>query len=97
MVIGDPPHGDRERLAGDNVVPLIGSVSKKVEFFDLLSPLLEEGAARSSAEGSTLEGTVRISALLEENARLRTLAAELSNLLGDLPAQEWSAALRRDK
>ena len=31
--------------------------------------------------------------LLEENARLRALAVELSNLLGDLPNVEWGAAL----
>ncbi|WP_212496016.1 hypothetical protein [Bradyrhizobium japonicum] len=31
--------------------------------------------------------------LLEENARLRALAVELSNLLGDLPSGEWDAAL----
>ena len=31
--------------------------------------------------------------LLEENARLRALAVELSNLLGNLPDGEWRAAL----
>ena len=31
--------------------------------------------------------------LLEENARLRALAIELSNLLGNLPDGEWGAAL----
>jgi hypothetical protein len=31
--------------------------------------------------------------LLEENARLRALAVELSNLLGNLPNAEWGAAL----
>ncbi|UQD99181.1 hypothetical protein [Bradyrhizobium japonicum] len=34
--------------------------------------------------------------LLEENARLRALAVELSNLLGDLPSGEWGAALSPD-
>ncbi len=84
MGVGDPPHGDRE-----HILPLIESVLEKVEFLDLL---LE--ATRSPEEGSTVEGTERLAALLEENARLRALAAELSNLLGDLPAQEWSAAFR---
>ncbi len=89
MGVGDPPHGDRE-----HILPLIESVLEKVEFLDLLLPLLEEEATRSPEEGSTVEGTERLAALLEENARLRALAAELSNLLGDLPAQEWSAAFR---
>jgi len=31
--------------------------------------------------------------LLEENARLRALNVELSNLLGDLPDIAWGAAL----
>lgn len=31
--------------------------------------------------------------LLEENARLRALAVELSNLLGNLPDGEWRTAL----
>ena len=31
--------------------------------------------------------------LLEENAQLRALAVELSNLLGNLPNEEWRAAL----
>ena len=30
--------------------------------------------------------------LLEENARLRALTVELSNLLGNLPDREWGAA-----
>jgi hypothetical protein len=31
--------------------------------------------------------------LLEENARLRKIAVKLSNLLGDLPAQDWEDAV----
>jgi hypothetical protein len=39
----------------------------------------------SSSNGDVLS-------LLEENARLRALAVNLSNLLGDLPVREWEDA-----
>ena len=55
------------------------------ELFACLSRLLEEpviasgaGARRQGADGDIL-------LLLEANARLRALAIELSNLVGDLP------------
>jgi hypothetical protein len=62
------------------------------DFFDVLSPLLQEDAAfpnESSAQGDH----DMVSLLLEENARLRALAIQLSNLLGDLPVREWEHAM----
>jgi hypothetical protein len=53
----------------------------------LLSPqLLEEFDDDESPSDEVLR-------LLEENARLRALAVELSNLLGNLSGREWNAAL----
>jgi hypothetical protein len=55
--------------------------------FKLLSPqLLEEFDDDESPSDEVLR-------LLEENARLRALAVELSNLLGNLSGREWNAAL----
>ncbi|MGV7212705.1 hypothetical protein [Bradyrhizobium sp. UFLA05-112] len=55
--------------------------------FGLLSPqLLEEFDDDESPSDEVLR-------LLEENARLRALAVELSNLLGNLPNRDWDAAL----
>ena len=54
---------------------------------ELLSPhLLEEFDEDESPSNEVMR-------LLEENARLRALAVELSNLLGNLPNGEWGAAL----
>ncbi|GLR85699.1 hypothetical protein [Bradyrhizobium iriomotense] len=53
----------------------------------LLSPqLLEEFDDDESPSDEVLR-------LLEENARLRALAVELSRLLGNLSGREWDAAL----
>ena len=55
--------------------------------FGRLSPqLLEEFDDDESPSDEVLR-------LLEENARLRSLAVELSNLLGNLPDGDWRAAL----
>jgi hypothetical protein len=55
------------------------------EFFDFLSPLLKEPAAVSDV-GPRRHGTDNeVLLLLEANARLRALAVQLSNLVGDLP------------
>ncbi len=55
------------------------------ELFELLSLLLEEPATVSD-EGARRQGTDNdILLLLEANARLRALAVQLSNLVGDLP------------
>jgi hypothetical protein len=55
--------------------------------FKLLSPqLLEEFDDDESPSDEVLR-------LLEENARLRALAVELSNLLGNLSGREWNTAL----
>jgi hypothetical protein len=55
------------------------------ELFDCLSRLLEEPV--TVPDGGVLsQGTDNdILALMEANARLRALAIELSNLVGDLP------------
>jgi hypothetical protein len=54
------------------------------EFFDLLSPLLEEPATVSD-DGVPRQGINNdVLLLLEANAQLRALAVQLSNLVGDL-------------
>jgi len=54
---------------------------------ELLSPqLMQEFDDDESPSNEVLQ-------LLEENARLRALNVELSNLLGDLPDIAWGAAL----
>jgi len=54
------------------------------EFFDILSGPLEEPAG--VADGAVRQGSDDDVMLLREaNARLRALAIELSNLVGDLP------------
>ncbi len=55
------------------------------EFVETLSPLLGEAATFPEDE-SPPHNVLR---LREENARLRALAVELSNLVGDLPEREW--------
>jgi len=52
------------------------------EFFNALSPLLEEALPD---EGAPRQGIRNVLSLREENARLRALAIKLSNLVGDLP------------
>ncbi|XIA63969.1 hypothetical protein ACFIOY_34145 [Bradyrhizobium sp. TZ2] len=78
----------------DNVVPLrqdntslqAGQLPHRGdEFFAVLSPLLEEAAGLRRDESPHQE-TNDFLLLLEENARLRKLAIQLSNLLGDIPA-----------
>jgi hypothetical protein len=56
------------------------------ESFDFLSPLLEEPATVSD-DVAPRQGTDHdiLLLLLEANARLRALAVQLSNLVGDLP------------
>ena len=55
------------------------------ELFDCLSRLLEEPVVASD-DGTRRQGTDNdILLLLEANARLRALAIQLSNLVGDLP------------
>jgi len=63
------------------------------EFFDVLSPLLEEAATSKDAEPPR-RGFPNVLSLSKENARLRALAVGLSNLLGDLPVREWKDAAR---
>jgi hypothetical protein len=94
MGIGHPPHNKQDRLgvllrAADNVVPLR---RRDDEFFDALSPLLEEAATFPDDE-SPRQGIHNVLPVREENARLRALAVKLSNLLGDLPVREWEDAV----
>jgi len=90
MGIGPPPRKKQDRPAADSVVSLRHPDD---EFFDVLSPLLEETVPLENNESPRRE------LLSKENARLRALAVGLSNLLGDLPAREWDDAARshRDK
>jgi len=94
MGIGPPPHNKQDRLsallrAADNVVSFR---HRGDEFFDLLSPLLEEAASFPDDE-SPRQGIHNVLSLREENARLRALAVNLSNLVGDLPVREWEDAV----
>ena len=84
MGIEHPPHNKKDR-PGDNVASLRHPGD---EFFDLLSPLLEEAATFKDNE------TPRQESLSKENARLRALAVALSNLLGNLPVRAWEDAAR---
>ncbi len=86
MGIGHPPRDKKDRRLGDNVVSLRHPAND--EFFDLLSPLLEEAETFKDNESPRWES------LSKENARLRALAVELSNLLGNLPIREWEDAAR---
>ena len=94
MSIGRPPHNKQHRLtvllrAADNVVSLR---HRGDEFFDALSPLLEE-AANLPDDELPRQAIHNVLSLREENARLRTLAVKLSNLVGDLPVREWQDAV----
>ena len=86
MGIGPPPRKKQDRLGVDNVVSL-----PRDEFFDVLSPLLEE-AATAKDDDSPRQGLHNVVSLSKENARLRALAVGLSNLLGDLPVRAWEDA-----
>jgi len=57
------------------------------EFFAALSPPVEE-AARLQGDPSPRQEARDLVRLLAENARLRKLAVQLSNLLGDLPQRD---------
>jgi hypothetical protein len=55
------------------------------EFVDVLLPRLEE-VVTLLGDGALRQGTDSdLTSLREANARLRTLAIQLSNLVGDLP------------
>ncbi len=91
MGIGRPLRNRKGRRRGDkNVVPLRHPDD---DFFDTLSPLLEE-AAIGKSDQSPRQGPPNIVSLTKENARLRALAVGLSNLLGDLPVRQWEDAAR---
>ena len=63
------------------------------EFFDLLSSLLEEPATASDDKVPRCGTDSEVLALIQANARLRALAIELSNLVGDLsPSQSRAGA-----
>jgi hypothetical protein len=92
--MGIGPHNKQDTLLrrADNVLPLreenalvqgVESPHQGDEFFDVLAPALEEVAGLQGDESPHQE-TNDLLLLLEENARLRKLAVQLSNLLGDL-------------
>ena len=91
MGIGDPPRSRKDRRPGDNVVSLRPPDD---EYFDLLSPLLEEAASSKTAATFRDRESPRRESLSKENTRLRSLAVGLSNLLGNLPVREWEDAGR---
>jgi hypothetical protein len=66
------------------------------EFFDALRPALEEAAGLQGDESPRRE-TNDLLLLLEENARLRKLAVQLSNLVGDLPPFSFPATPTGDE
>ena len=90
-------NGYRGAGHADNVVPLRQDnvfqgrqpPQRSDEFFAVLTPLLEE-AAGLRRDRSPHQETSDFLVLLEENARLRKLAVQLSNLLGDLPGPSAS-------
>jgi hypothetical protein len=88
MGIGHPR--DKKDRRSNNVVSLRHPDN---DFFDMLSPLLEEPAT-AQGEASSPPGRASILSLSRENARLRALAVGLSNLLGDLPVRAWEDAAR---
>ena len=90
MGIGHPPRKKQDRPGVDKVVSLRHPDD---EFFDVLSPLLEEAETSKDVE-SPPRRFPNVLSLAEENARLRALAVGLSNLLGDLPVREWKDAAR---
>lgn len=93
MGIGQPPRKKQDRPAVDNVVSLR---QPDDEFFDVLSPLLEETAPFKERE-SPRQRFPSILSLSKENARLRALAVGLSNLLGNLPVRAWEDAARSNR
>ena len=90
MGIGHPPHKKQDRPGADDVVSPRHAGD---EVFDVLSPLLEEAATFKDDEFPR-QGLYNVLSLSRENARLRALAVELSNLLGDLPVRDWEDAAR---
>jgi hypothetical protein len=103
MSIEHPPHEEQARREAFQIVERTGNVVPLRENNDMrqaneaahqddgllaaLSPLLDEVDGLRGDETPHQE-TDNVSVLLEENARLRKLAVKLSNLLGDLPAQD---------
>ncbi len=90
MGIGHPPRNRKDRRGNNNVVSLRHPDD---DFFEVLSPLLEEAAVAKSDQ-SPRQGLPNVVSLAKENARLRALAVGLSNLLGDLPVRRWQDAAR---
>jgi hypothetical protein len=89
MGIGHPPRNKKARRGNNGLVSLRHPYD---DFFDALSPLLEEAA--TAKDDPPRRGLPSVRSLSKENARLRALAVGLSNLLGDLPARQWQDAAR---
>ena len=75
MGIGHPPRNRKDRRGNNNVVSLRHPDD---DFFEVLSPLLEEAAVAKSDQ-SPRQGLPNVVSLAKENARLRALAVGLSN------------------
>jgi len=88
MSLGDLPMSDKD--LPQSKARTINSTADGIvsdDALELLSPqLMQEFDDDESPSNEVLQ-------LLEENARLRALNVELSNLLGDLPDIAWGAAL----
>ncbi|MCP3474983.1 hypothetical protein NLM33_32190 [Bradyrhizobium sp. CCGUVB1N3] len=75
-----------QRREKQEVISTADDVASNDAFGRLSPQLLEEFDDDESPSDEVLR-------LLEENARLRALAVELSNLVGNLSNREWNAAL----
>jgi hypothetical protein len=71
---GELPMGTVHRLYSEDGIPL------RDRFLELLSPVLKEPAMISAGRRPP-QATNDVLLLLEQNARLRALAAQLSNLV----------------
>ena len=89
MSLGDLPMSDKY-LPPHSKTRKINSTADDVMSDDALERLSPQLLEEFNDDESPSNEVMR---LLEENARLRALAVELSNLLGDLPSGEWDAAL----
>jgi hypothetical protein len=89
-VMGIGPHN----RGADDVLPSPDRGDE--EFFDAVRPALEEPAGLQTDESPHRE-TNDLLLLLEENARLRKLAVQLSNLVGDLPPFSFPATPTGDE
>ena len=87
LAMGLEPHNKQDRLGA------LLLRRRNDESLVALLPLLEEVAAALPDDELHRQEIHNILKLRKENAKLRTLAVKLSNLLGNLPAGEWEDAV----